>query len=93
MNIQEIFNNTEPKLIYEKILKEKLSELDLNGDGVTDKALKDGDGNIISDTYVKINDLPTGSTVEVVNDLTTGGTTKALSAEQGKILQNGKMPK
>ena len=31
-----------------------------------------------------------GSTVEIVNDLTTGGATKALSAEQGKVLQNTK---
>lgn len=29
----------------------------------------------------------------IVNDLTTGGTTKALSAEQGKILQNNKVDK
>ena len=32
-----------------------------------------------------------GSTVEIVNDLTTGGATKALSAEQGKVLQNTKV--
>lgn len=29
-----------------------------------------------------------GSAIEIVNDLTTGGETKALSAEQGKILQD-----
>ena len=29
-----------------------------------------------------------GSAIEIVNDLTTGGVTKALSAEQGKILQD-----
>ena len=34
---------------------------------------------------------PLGGGVEIVNDLTTGGTTKALSAEQGKILKNSKM--
>lgn len=37
-------------------------------------------------TYLEEN--PGGSTVEIVNDLTTGGATKALSAEQGKVLQD-----
>lgn len=34
-----------------------------------------------------------GGGVEIVNDLTTGGATAALSAEQGKILQDSKMRK
>ena len=45
----------------------------------------------VSDFFVKASGGG-GSTVEIVNDLTTGGTTKALSAEQGKILKNSKLP-
>lgn len=36
-------------------------------------------------------EVEVGSTVEIVNNLTDGGTTKALSAEQGKVLQSAKM--
>ena len=42
-----------------------------------------------ADGKVTIGDLP--SAVDVVNDLTTGGTTKALSAEQGKVLNESKV--
>lgn len=50
----------------------------------------------IEEVVELIGDTPTGTTlpaIEIVNDLTTGGVDKALSAEQGKQLETGKMNK
>lgn len=51
--MNENLDNVKPKLAFERMLKEKLKSLDIDGDNITEKALCDADGNVISDTYVK----------------------------------------
>ena len=55
------------------------SEIDMNFMGIERTV------NEISNLLSSVN------SVEIINDLATGGSTKALSAEQGKILKNSKM--
>lgn len=47
--------------------------------------------SIIDSSFLPISSLLKAGIVQLVNDLITGGTDKALSAEQGKILQNNKL--
>ena len=52
----------------------------MTGDTVVDKALKDGDGNVIKTTYVKKS--------QIVNNVTSTSTDAPLSAYQGKVLKD-----
>lgn len=51
MNNQEILTSIKTKTIYDEIVKDKLLEMDSDGDGITEKALRDDRGRVISDAY------------------------------------------
>ena len=71
--------NTYATIVALQTLTTTVNKL-MTGDTVVDKALKDGDGNVIKTTYVKKS--------QIVNNVTSTSTDAPLSAYQGKVLKD-----
>lgn len=71
--------NTYATIVALQTLTTTVNKL-MTGDTVVDKALKDGDGNVIKTTYVK--------KTQIVNNVTSTSTDAPLSAYQGKVLKD-----